>query len=404
MLGDCMIENIDNGTITSVPGFSAGAICAGIKSEQNLDLGILYCDNSCTAASVFTSNLIKAAPVIISSKHLANKQAQAVVVNAGCANACTADQGLKDAVEMARLTADKLGINQNDVLIASTGLIGAPLPMDSIKTGIHNITVEKEGGHKFARAIMTTDTKPKEIALKVNTKDGSFTIGGVTKGAGMIHPNMATMLCFIATDAKVEADFLQESLKSAIANSFNMIDIDGDTSTNDTVFLLSSGTAGNTLINQKNGSNFQAALNEVCTYLAKAMVKDAEGATKFIEINVEGAKTTLDARKVARTVASSTLVKTAAYGSDPNWGRIMASLGTAQVTVDEGKIDIYVNDVCVFKQGIPAPFDNKKLRLAMSNNTEIKIKIVLNMGNEKAVAWSSDLSEAYVIVNSAYST
>jgi glutamate N-acetyltransferase/amino-acid N-acetyltransferase len=215
---------------------------------------------------------------------------------------------------------------------------------------------------------------------------------------------MATMLCFIATDAKVEADFLQESLKSAIANSFNMIDIDGDTSTNDTVFLLSSGTAGNTLINQKNGSNFQAALNEVCTYLAKAMVKDAEGATKFIEINVEGAKTTLDARKVARTVASSTLVKTAAYGSDPNWGRIMASLGTAQVTVDEGKIDIYVNDVCVFKQGIPAPFDNKKLRLAMSNNTEIKIKIVLNMGNEKAVAWSSDLSEAYVIVNSAYST
>ena len=399
-----MINYIESGTITSVPGFSAGAVYSGIKTEKQLDLGLLSCDTPCIAAAVLTTNQIKAAPVIISRKHLANRTAQAIIVNSGCANACVAEQGLADALEMAELTATKLSINFEDVLVASTGLIGMPLPMDKIRNGIDVINLDHQGGHKLALAIMTTDSKPKEVAIEASHQEDKYIIGGITKGAGMIHPHMATMLCFIATNALVNPDFLQHSLNIAVASSFNLIDVDGDTSTNDSVFLLASGSANNKILDNENGGEFQKALTETCIYLAKSMVRDAEGATKFIEVIIEGAMTQSAARQIARDITSSNLVKTAMFGNDPNWGRIMAVLGMTSTNIIENKIDIYLNNICVFKQGHPISIDNEALRADMSSSSDVLIEVKLNMGTERAVAWGSDLSEAYVRINSAYST
>lgn len=399
-----MFNIIQEGSITSVPGFLAGAVYAGIKSEKSLDLAILYCETSCHVASVFTTNQIKAAPVILSKKHLYKKTAQAVVVNSGCANACLAEQGLADAAEMANLTAIKLSLNDEDVLVASTGLIGAPLPMNKIRSGISKITIDKDGGPQLARAIMTTDMNPKEVAVEVKTGDYKYTIGGVTKGSGMIHPNMATMLCFIGTNAMVDIDFLQIALNKAIAGSFNLIDVDGDTSTNDCVFLLASGSVKNKSIDSTNGEEFQNALNEVCIHLAKLMVRDAEGVTKFIEVTVEGASGLADAQQAARAICSSSLVKTAAYGNDPNWGRILVALGMTNIELEETKIDIYMDDICVFEHGNPVTFNKEKLRVVMSNSKDLRIKVCLNLGVAVAMAWGSDLSEEYVRLNSAYST
>ena len=399
-----MFNFLQAGSITSVPGFFAGAVYAGIKKEENLDLAILCCETLCNVASVFTTNQIKAAPVILSKKHLSSKTAQAIVVNSGCANACLAEQGLADATEMAKLTAAKLSISIEDVLVASTGLIGAPLPMNKIKSGISKINVNENGGHQLARAMMTTDMKPKEVAVETNVGDFKYTIGGVTKGSGMIHPQMATMLCFICTDAVVDIDFLQIALNKAIESSFNLIDIDGDTSTNDCVFLLASGLAKNKCIDSATGKEFQDALTEVCIKLAKLMVRDAEGVTKFIEVTVEGASRLSDAQQAARAICSSSLVKTAAYGNDPNWGRILVALGMTKIELVEAKLDIYINDICVFKQGHPVTFNNEKLRTLMSNSEDLRIKVGLNSGITTATAWGSDLSEEYVRINSAYST
>lgn len=399
-----MFNFIQAGSITSVPGFFAGAVYAGIKKEEKLDLAILCCETLCNVASVFTTNQIKAAPVILSKKHLANKTAQAIVVNSGCANACLAEQGLADATEMAKLTAAKLSINIEDVLVASTGLIGAPLPMDKIKSGISNINVNKNGGHQLARAMMTTDMKPKEVAVEIDAGDFKYTIAGVTKGSGMIHPHMATMLCFISTDAVVDIDFLQIALSKAIENSFNLIDVDGDTSTNDCVFLLANGLANNKCIDSATGKEFQDALSEVCIRLAKLMVRDAEGVTKFIEVTVEGASSLSEAQQGARAICSSSLVKTAAYGNDPNWGRILVALGMAKIALEEAKLDIHINDMCVFKQGHPVIFNNEKLRTLMANSEDLQIRVGLNLGIATATAWGSDLSEEYVRINSAYST
>ncbi len=399
-----MYNLLKSGNITSVPGFFAGAVYAGIKTENNLDLAILYCETLCNVAAVFTTNQIKAAPVILSRKHLSNNMAQAIVVNSGCANACLAEQGLADATEMANLTAEKLSIKVEDVLVASTGLIGSPLPMNKIQSGIRDIAIDKDGGHQLAMAIMTTDNNPKEIAIEVNEGDFKYRIGGVTKGSGMIHPNMATMLCFISTDAVVDKDFLQIALNNAVANSFNLIDVDGDTSTNDSVFLLSSGSANNKCIDSASGKEFQNALNEVCIQLAKLMVHDAEGVTKFIEVTVKEAVSLADAQNAARAICSSSLVKTAAYGNDPNWGRILVAIGMTKIKLLESSIDIYIDDICVFKQGQPTAFDKEYLRVIMSNNEDLRIVVCLNVGAEEATAWGSDLSEEYVRINSAYST
>jgi glutamate N-acetyltransferase/amino-acid N-acetyltransferase len=276
--------------------------------------------------------------------------------------------------------------------------------MDKIRAGIPKIKPTRRGGHDFCRAIMTTDTRPKEMAAQVDLKGTQFTIGGVAKGAGMIHPNMATMLCFIATDAVVSADFLQAALHKAVDGSFNMVSIDGDTSPSDCAFLLANGLAGNEPIDFDNGGAFQKALNAVCTHLAKSMARDGEGATKLIEVTVEGAEDQVWARQAARTIAGSPLVKAAIHGNDPNWGRIVAALGRSEARVSEDRLDVYLNDVCVMKQGCPAPFSKAEMISALSNSDNVLIRLCLNLGDGQATAWGCDLSEEYVTINSAYTT
>jgi glutamate N-acetyltransferase/amino-acid N-acetyltransferase len=404
-----MLKLIPSGGITSASGFLAGAVRAGIKNEDGLDLAILCSEAPCTAAGVFTTNQIKSAPVILSQRHIARRRAQAIVVNSGCANVCVGGQGLADAMETAKLAAAKLaaaklGISPEEVLIASTGIIGVPLPMNYIRIGIGKIRLRKDGGHDFAKAIMTTDTKPKEVAVQVDMEGVKFTIAGVAKGAGMIHPNLATMLCFIATDALVSADFLQAALQKAVDCSFNMISIDGDTSPSDCAFLLANALAGNEAIDSDNGEAFQEALNAVCIHLAKSIAQDGEGATKLIEVTVEGAEDQAGARQAARAIVSSPLVKAAIHGNDPNWGRIVAALGRGGAEVKENKLDVYLNDVCVMKQGCPVSFSKEEMNLALSNSDNVLIRLCLNLGNGKATAWGCDLSEEYVTINSRYST
>ena len=399
-----MFELILSGGVSSASGFLAGAVHAGIKSTDELDLAILCSEVLCTAAGVFTTNQIKSAPIILSRRHIAKGQAQAVVVNSGCANACTGGQGLADALEMANLAAARLGLSPEHILVASTGVIGVPLPMDKIKTGILEIKPTRGGGQDFCRAMMTTDTRPKEIAVQVDAGGAKFTIGGAAKGAGMIHPNMATMLCFITSDAAVSAEFLPVALQKAIDCSFNMISIDGDTSPSDCAFLLANGLAGNEPIGFDNGDAFQEALNVVCTHLAKSIARDGEGATKLIEITVQGAADQAGARQAARTITSSPLVKAAIHGNDPNWGRIVAALGRSGAAVSEDKLGVYLNDVCIMKQGRPTSFSKEEMISALSNSDDVLIRLCLNLGDGQATAWGCDLSEEYVTINSAYTT
>ncbi len=394
---------ITSGTITSPKGFLAGAVESGIKSQQGLDLAILYCEVPCVAFGVFTTNTVKAAPVILSQKHLQNKQAQAIVVNSGCANACTGETGIADAAEMARLAGKRLGLLTTDVLVASTGVIGVPLPMERVRDGIRKITLTKEGGYELAKAIMTTDTFPKQIAMSVEANGGEFIIAGVAKGAGMIHPNLATMLCFLTTDAPVDADFLQSALQKAVDASFNMITVDGETSPSDTVLILASGLARLKTIDNSNGKLFEKVLSEVCLYLAKCIAKDGEGATKLIEVTVEGALTETEARLAARTVASSPLVKAAIHGNDPNWGRIVAALGRSGARINERSLVAYLNNFCVMRRGQPIPFNKKEVGNSL-NQKEVSLRLELNLGKSKATAWGCDLSEEYVTINSAYTS
>jgi glutamate N-acetyltransferase/amino-acid N-acetyltransferase len=398
------LRSVPSGSIISASGFLAGAVRAGIKSKDEFDLAILCSEVPCTAAGIFTTNQIKSAPVILSQRHITKGRAQAILANSGCANACTGEPGLADALEMAKLTAAQLGIASEAVLVASTGVIGVPLPMDKIRTGIPKIKATRGGGHDFCRAMMTTDTRPKELAVQVDSKGTKFTMGGVAKGAGMIHPNMATMLCFIATDAAVNADFLQAALHKAAEGTFNMLSIDGDTSPSDCVLLLANGLAGNEPIDFNNGGTFQETLTAVCTHLAKSVARDGEGATKLIEVKVEGAEDQIWARHAARTIAGSPLVKAAIHGNDPNWGRIVAALGRSGARVSEDKLDVYLNDICVMRQGRPAPFSKAEMISTLSSSDNVLIRLCLNLGDGQATAWGCDLSEEYVRINSAYTT
>ncbi|MBI4302177.1 MAG: bifunctional glutamate N-acetyltransferase/amino-acid acetyltransferase ArgJ, partial [Chloroflexi bacterium] len=308
------LEPLPQGTITSPRGYLAGACYAGIKTagEKVLDLGVLYSEASCQAAGLFTTNKVKAAPVLVSQHHLDDGRAQAIVVNSGCANAATGERGLKDAATMATLVGRKLGVSPQDVVVASTGVIGVPLPMDKIGAAVEKIALSRDGGHDLARAITTTDTFPKEVAF---SRDG-MVVAGIAKGAGMIHPNLATLLCFLSTDANLELGFMKRALHRAVDVSFNMITIDGDTSTNDTVVLLANGLASGEKIEEGTspGGVFEEMLKEVCIHLAKAVARDGEGATKLITVTVEGALTATDARAAARTVVGSPLVKAAVHG------------------------------------------------------------------------------------------
>lgn len=398
---------IEHGTVTSTKGFLAGATHAGIKTDKDspLDLGILYSEVPCVIAGAFTTNKIKAAPVVLCQQRLERRRAQAMVVNSGCANACTGEYGLTDCAEMADLTAERLGIPPEEVLVASTGVIGVPMPMERIRTGIKKIFLSREGGHQLAEAIITTDTFPKEIAVNFRLDGTEVTLGGVAKGAGMIYPNLATMLCFITTDAAIDAGFAQRALQNAIDKSFNMITIDNDTSTNDTVLLFANGLACNKPLEDgmAEAEIFQLVLKDVCIYLAKGIVRGGEGATKLIEVMVEGAPTLKDAQIAARAIANSLLVKAAVHGNDPNWGRIIAALGRSGAEIYPTKIDLYLKNICLMKDGYPLCFNEEKARDILMN-AEVSIRICLNMGKESAIAWGCDLSEEYVTINSAYTT
>lgn len=401
------IEAITSGSVTLPRGFHAGATCAGIKktAKDRLDLGILFSEVPCVAAALFTTNRIKAAPILWCQQQLKSGRARAVVANSGCANACTGEQGLADTREMAELVARDIGISPEDVLVASTGVIGQPLPMTLIKTGIKQIVLSADGGHELAQAIMTTDTFPKETAVAVRAGERQFTIGGVAKGSGMIHPNLATMLCFLTTDAAVEADFLKVALQKAVDISFNLVSVDGDTSTNDTVIIMANGLAENEPISSDSplAEAFQEALARVCVHLAKCIARDGEGATRLIEVTVNGAPGMAEARLAARTVVSSPLVKAAVHGGDPNWGRILAAVGRSGVEVVESKIDLYIGQVCLLKAGKPLSFDGQHLARILGEN-EVRVSLNLNLGNGEATAWGCDLSEEYVAINSEYTT
>jgi glutamate N-acetyltransferase/amino-acid N-acetyltransferase len=402
------IEIIPEGGVTSPKGFYAGATYAGIKKKARdvLDLALLYSETACTAAAVFTTNKVKAASVILDRQKLQNAgRARAVVINSGCANACTGERGMKDAVLTAELAAKRLGVPPDEVMVASTGVIGVPLPVDLIEEGLSRIAPSRDGGRWLARAIMTTDTRPKEIAVTVSSESSRFTIGGAAKGAGMIHPDMATMLCFLTTDAAVESEFLQASLKKAVDVSFNMISVDGDTSTNDMVLILANGLAdkGQVIPGAASGEAFQKALEEVCLYLAKCIARDGEGATRLIEVVVNGASSIKDARLAARTIASSPLVKTAVHGADPNWGRVLASAGRSGAELIPEKSAVYIGDMCLLKSGMPVSFD-KKAAAELLKSEEVRLRVDLNLGNASATAWGCDLSEEYVVINSEYTT
>ena len=399
------IEFITGGTITSPKGFQAGATYAGLKKEAKhaLDLGILFSEAPCVATALFTTNKIKAAPIVLCQQRLQGGRAAAVVVNSGCANACTGEQGLRDAVEMASLVGKRIGVSSEDILVASTGVIGQKLPMKLIRPGIEQIVLSTEGGHALVKAMMTTDTVPKEVAARVG--DSGFVIGGVAKGSGMIHPELATMLCFLTTDAAMDLDFLKLALRKAVDISLNMVSIDGDTSTNDMVLVMANGLAGNKPISldSRQAGIFQHALDQVCIYLAKSIARDGEGASKLIEVTVSGAPSVAEARLAARTIVNSLLVKTAVYGSDPNWGRIVAAVGRSGVEVVESKINLYIGDICVVREGNPLPFDNRSVGEVLGGS-EVAIGLYLNLGMTSATAWGCDLSEEYVIINSQYTT
>ena len=399
---------VSGGTVTTPAGFSAGGTFAGIKKKGDalLDLGIIYSREPCTVSGVFTSNKIKSAAVVVNQQRLATGgKVSAVVANSGCANSSTGEQGLSDAVETTELAGKALGIEPEEVLVASTGVIGVSLPMEALRTGINKVILTPEGGHDFARAIMTTDTVPKEVAVTVKSGAANFAIGGVAKGSGMIHPDLGTMLVFLTTDAAVTADFLAESLRKAVDVSFNMISVDGDTSPSDTVLILANGLAGNEPVAHGSAPAglFQQALDKVCIYLARAIARDGEGATKLIEVTVKGALTVDEARRAARTIVSSNLVKAAVYGRDPNWGRVTAALGRSNIELLEAKLDVVMAGIPVLKNGRPVPFDRETAVRALEKK-EVPILVDLHLGSASATAWGCDLTEQYVVINSAYTT
>ncbi len=400
------ITELTDGSVTSPQGFIAGATYAGIRAyaPDKVDLGVLFSELPTSAAGTYSTNKVLSPSVTVTKESVASGTSRGVIVNSGCANCAVGEQGYKDAQEMAQLAANAFGVVPQQMAVSSTGIIGVELPMGLIRNTISKIEASHDGGHHFARSILTTDTVTKEIAVSFNAHGTTVTIGGCAKGSGMIHPNMATMLAYITTDAKVDAGFLQGTLTEAVNASFNMIDIDGDSSTNDTVLLLANGASGVTVTKgTPDGETFTAALFEVCTHLAREMVKDGEGATKLIEVTVQGAESLEDARLAARSVASSILVKTAIHGNDPNWGRIMMALGKSGADLIEKNIDLYINDICIMESGLPIPVFRESL-IASMQGTEVRILANLNLGSGAAIAWGCNLSEEFVTFNSAYTT
>ena len=401
------IKQVDNGTVTTPQGFSAGATAAGIKThgEEKLDLGLLYSSAPCSWAGTFTTNKVKSPSVVYDQNISSEAQIRGVVATSGIANACVGAQGLKDAQEMADLAAAHLGVAQGLVLVGTTGIIGVELPMALIRASIPQVTLSETGGEDLARAIMTTDTCHKQAAVQFSVQGTTVSLGGIAKGVGMIHPNMATMLCFMATDASVPQPFLSQALREAVDGSLNMLSVDGDTSTNDMAVIMANGASGAPAIleGSADADTFQEALSQLCVRLTKQLATDGEGATHLIEVSVDGASTVQEARAAAKTVVSSSLVKSAVHGADPNWGRILAALGRSGANVDEEKVALYINDVCIMEGGVPIPFHRDAV-VALMRGPEVTFRIGLGLGSASATAWGCDLSEAYVVINSAYTS
>ena len=404
------INPITDGGVTSALGFVAGGTYAGLKTPEEgvLDLGILLSERPASVAATFTTNSVVSPSVTLSRDRARSGEARAVVANSGCANCCVGGQGLADAAEMAELAAAHAGVDADQVLVCSTGVIGVELPMALIRQNVGNVALSSGGGTDFARAIMTTDTRPKEFAVSVvsgGPGGRTITLGGAAKGVGMIHPNMATMLCFLSTDAPVGRAFLQEALTEAVDASFNMIDVDGDQSTNDTVVLMANGAAGGPEIapGSAEAEAFREALGMVCTELAKELVRDGEGAQRLMEVVVSGAATLADARAAAREIAGSMLVKAMLHGRDPNWGRMMMALGKSGAEIAEPRIEMFINEIQIVHEGKAISFFKDAVVSAMGA-PEVQLGIDLNLGQASAKAWGCDLTEEYVIFNSAYTT
>lgn len=396
-----------DGAVTAAEGFKAAAISAGIRYSRD-DMAMIVSEGPAAVAGTFTTNRVCAAPVKVCQEHLKGRQARVIVVNAGCANACTGKLGMKNARTMARLTAEALGVPEKTVFPCSTGTIGLQLPMDKIAAGIKLAAraLSHNAGPRAAKAIMTTDTVDKQIALEFKIDGVPVRIGGMAKGAGMIEPNMATMLCYITTDAAVEPKALQACLSAAVAVSFNRITVDGDMSTNDTVLLMANGAAGNRTLSPRHRQwkTFVAAVNMVTKELALKIVKDGEGATKFVTITVKGAANAADARKASRAVANSLLVKTSWFGCDPNWGRVIDAVGYSGAQVDEDRVDIRYDGISAVKGGMKAPnFALKDLEKVLRQKSFV-IDIDLHLGKGTDTVYTCDCSFDYVKINSEYMT
>jgi len=387
-----------------VKGFRASAVAAGIKKDKGLDLALILSDNSATVAGAFTTNTVKAAPVLLSSERVTKGRARAILCNSGNANACTGERGIRDARSTGNFVADQVGIASEEVLLASTGVIGQPLDTGIIKTAVPGLVqgLSPEGIPLAARAIMTTDSFPKISVFEGSAGDKPYRILGIAKGAGMIMPNMATMLAFILSDIKIEAGFLQQALLSSIETSFNRISVDGDMSTNDTVLVMANGQAGNMSISDFEHAEFEKGLHSVMDELARMIVRDGEGATKVVDIVVRGAATPGDALRAARIVANSSLVKTAFYGCDPNWGRIMAALGRAGIGMKEELVDILVDDVLIVERGLGKGVEAEKKAASRMKQDKFTVTIELGQGGFKERITTCDLTHDYITINADY--
>ena len=402
------ITHVEGGTITTAKGFKAGGTYVGIKtySEDKMDMGLLLSGAPCAVAGVFTKSSLVSPSVTVNRETLAaGGPVRGLVVNSGVANAGVGEQGYIDAKEMAAVAAAGLGVKPDEVLVFSTGVIGVELPMTLIKKGVDEIVLVDDGGNALARSMMTTDTRTKEAAVSVNVGGAVINICGVAKGSGMIHPNMATMLCFVSTDAAVEQDYLRSILPDIADSTLNMLDIDGDTSTNDSLVVLANGAAGNTPLTagSADADAFRDGLFEVLVQLTRQLAQDGEGASRLIVAEVRGARNLADARMAAKTITSSLLVKSAVYGADPNWGRLIMALGRSGAETVESKIDLYINGVCIMESGRPVPFARDSV-VALMRGDEVTFGVNLNLSDGQATAWGCDLTEEYVVINSAYTT
>ena len=405
------MKKIDGG-VTAAQGFEAAGVASGIRKHGRLDMAIVYSKKPCVAAGTFTTNVVKAAPVKWDQKIVKESEyAQAIVVNSGIANACTGAEGYGYCEETVQKVSDVLGIPADAVLVGSTGIIGMQLPMERIKAGVDQLVEAKEdtleAGTSAAKAIMTTDTCKKEIAVQILIDGKTVTIGGMAKGSGMIHPNMCTMLSFITTDAAISKTALQKALSDDVEDTYNMISVDGDTSTNDTVLLLANGMAGNKEIatGTKEYEIFAEALHEVNEYLAKQMAGDGEGATALFEVNVIGATTKQQAKVLSKSIACSNLVKTAIAGHDANWGRIICAMGYSGAQFDPEKVDLFFESeagkIQIVENGVGTNFDEDRATEILSKEVVIATADI-KMGTEKATAWGCDLTHGYIEINADY--